>query len=325
MIMKEHAKLKMRKTEKGDIENFRKIQKRIQPKLTDYFLFAVNLIIGSYILAFFCTVSVCAVVEFSVNTFYYSDGLFLILSNVFDSYRAVWQWPAIAAVVLMFWFRCNIRLFNYHFTRSVCNAIKAQKSTYYEHRMTCPRCNYNMEVKTYSHDATVPVGEKVDYYYERIKVGNTDRYVPRKKLTTIYGKETFYSNQAICSSIYCHFHEKKQKRNKYTHYKFFEMPYRISDSLHYAVWTSTDNIRLAGYLRRYRRGIPIVIYFLISLLICFICKRHGYMFVNTFRIQALLIQYLSQLSILLCALLILCIIVQTLIHFFIKPKSTIHC
>ena len=267
-------KLKMPKTEKGNIENFLKIKQAIPLGWKDYFAFVVRAVTGTIIIPFFFKLSIEALLELFATIFESkAPSLLPVLYSVQNIFESL-QWFVYAALVSVYWFRCNIRLYNFHFTKDVVRKIRAQSSL--SGNIRCPRCGYTMTIRSFSEKGKIHTGDRTEYDLEQYRVGNEYRVRTVKKVIPEYRDVEYDRRYAMCQSHYCLFEEKKPYGKDYADYKFFEMPYRISDTLHYAVWTKNDTERLTGNLCRYRHGISIFKYLLMTILIAALSMWRGY-------------------------------------------------
>lgn len=305
-------KLKMPKTEKGNIENFLKIKHAIPLGLKDYFAFVVRAVVGAAIIPIFFKLSIEALLELLATIFEIkAPSMLPILSSVQNIFETL-QWFVYATLVSVYWFRCNVRLYNFRFTNDVVRKIRAQSSL--SGSLRCPRCGYTMTVRSFSEKGKVHTGDRTEYDLEQYRVGNEYRVRTVKKVVPEYRDVEYERQYAMCQSHYCLFEEKKPYGKDSVNYKFFEMPYRISDTLHYAVWTKNDTERLTGNLCRYRHGLSVFKYLLMTVLIMAMSIWRGYGNINFLFRKSELIATLTNLGIYLGVALGISVLLQIAVY-----------
>ena len=316
---KKKNKLKMPKTEKGNLENFLKIRRAIHLGWKDYFAFAVRMILGAIIIPLFCKLSIEALLELLAPVLWKLKPTWLPFlvsaQNTFETF----QWMLYAVLVSVYWFQCNIRTYNFHFTRSAEKQIRSHYS--WDGPLRCPRCGYTMTTKSFSEKGQEKVGERTEYHWEQYRVGKEVRHYSVKEVVPEYRDVEYERQYAMCQSLYCLFEEKKPRGRDYANYKFFEMPYRISDTLHYAVWTSNDTERLTGNLRRYRRGVSLSAYLFMTVLVFALSVWRRYDNIDFLFRSSSLVAALTNLGIYLGAALGLCVIIQLAAHITRKTQE----
>ena len=311
-------KLKMPKTEKGNLDNFLKIKRAIHLGWKDYFAFAVRMILGAVIIPLFCKLSVGALFELFTPVLWSAKPTLLpFLASVQNAYET-FQWLLYAALVSVYWFQCNIRTYNFHFTRLAEKQIRSHHS--WDGPLRCPRCGYTMTIKSFSEKGTEKVGERTEYHWEQYRVGKEVRHYSVKEVIPEYRDVEYERQYAMCQSLYCLFEEKHPRGRDYANYKFFEMPYRISDTLHYAVWTKNDTERLTGNLCRYRRGISVFTYLLLTVLIFALSVWRGYDNISFLFRKTALVAASTNLGTCLGIALGIDILIQVVVHISKKGK-----
>lgn len=312
-------KLKMPKTEKGNIENFLKIKHAIPLGWKDYLAFIVRAVVGAAIIPIFFKLSIEALLELLATIFESRvPSILPVLCSVQNIFEIL-QWLVYAALVSLYWFRCNIRLYNFHFTNDVVRKIRAQSSL--SGTLRCPRCGYTMTVRSFSEKGKEKIGERTEYHMEQYRVGKEVRAYTVKEVIPEYRDVTFERQYAACQSHYCFFEEKKPFGKDAANYKFFEMPYRISDTLHYAVWTDNDTERLTGNLHRYRHGISVFTYLLMTVLVFALSVWRGYDNISFLFREAAFEAALTNLSIYLGVALGISVLIQIVVHITRKKQE----
>lgn len=313
-------KLKMPKTEKGNIENFLKIKHAISLGWRDYFAFALRMILGAVIIPLFWKLSVEALFELLAPVVWNLKPTLLPLlvsvQNTFETF----QWLLYAVLVSVYWFQCNIRTYNFHFTRLAEKQIRSHPS--WDGPLRCPRCGYTMKINSFSEKGQEKVGERTEYHWEQYRVGKEVRHYSVKEVTPEYRDVEYERQYAMCQSLYCLFEEKQPRGRDYANYKFFEMPYRISDTLHYAVWTKNDTVRLTGNLRRYRHGISVFTYLFMTVLIFAISAWRGYDNISFLHRQTAFVEAITNLSIHLGVVFGISMLIQLSIHIAYKQNKS---
>jgi len=312
-------KLKMPKAEKGNLENFLKIKRAIHLGWKDYMAFAVRMILGAAIIPLFCKLSIGALFELLVPILWDLKPTLLPLlvsaQNAFDTF----QWIIYAVLVSVYWFQCNIRVYNFHFTRLAEKQIRSHSS--WDGPLRCPRCGYTMTIKSFSEKGQEKVGERTEYHWEQYRVGKEVRHYSVKEVVPEYRDVEYERQYAMCQSHYCNFEEKQPRGRDYANYKFFEMPYRISDTLHYAVWTRNDTELFAGNLCRYRRGVSLFAYLFMTVLVFALSVWRGYdNYYFLFR-EAALETALTNLSVYLGVALGISVLIQVVVHITHKKQE----
>lgn len=313
--MKNHRqknRLKMPKTEKGNLENFLKIKRAIHLSWKDYFVFAIQMALGTVIIPLFCKLSIGALFELLASILKSAKPAVIpIVTSVQNSFET-FQWLVYAALVSVYWFRCNIRTYNFHFTRDVVRKIRAQFSL--SGTLRCPRCGYTMSVHSFSEKGKEKIGERTEYHMEQYRAGKEIRAYTVKEVVPEYRDVTYERQYAMCQSHYCLFEEKKPYGKDAKNYKFFEMPYRISDTLHYAVWTNNDTVRLTGNLCRYRRGVSMFTCLLMTVLVFVLSVWRGYDNISFLFRETALDAVLTNLSVYLGVALGISVFIQVVVH-----------
>ena len=311
-------KLKMPKTEKGNIENFLKIEHKIPLGWKDYFAFAVRVVVGAVIIPLFLKLSVEALLELFADVFEIkASNMLPFISSVQNTFEVL-QWFIYAVLVSLYWFRCNIRLYNFRFTNDVVRKIRAQSPL--SGSLRCPRCGYYMTVRSFSEKGKEHTGNRTEYDLEQYRVGNEYRVRTVKKVVPEYRDVEYERQYAMCQSHYCFFEEKQPHGRDSANYKFFEMPYRISDTLHYAVWTKNDTERLTGNLRRYRHGISVLTYLFMTVLVFALSVWREYDNISFLFRKTALVAVSTQLGFYLGIALGISILIQIVVHITCKNK-----
>ena len=197
----------------------------------------------------------------------------LRIAFIFERFLYIFQyaqWPLFAVIVTVYWFRCNVKAYNYSFTQSVSAKIRKQLNE--SDALVCPRCNKPMSLKRFTEKIRERTGEHEEYYTEWINFGQKDSYtITRAETVPEYSNVEYKRQYAICENPYCMYKDKRPSKRAVALYKFAEMPYKVSDTINYAVRTKAETNQAAGDIQQYSHGIPLLSYLGISIVMLIIC------------------------------------------------------
>ncbi len=256
--------------EKASLQSLLKIIKEIRLNWFDCVIFAVHSLLGIIILplTFKLVIETLASLAYSLS-FKYAE----YLTPLFERFLYIFQyaqWPLFAVVIAVYWFRCNIKVYNYSFTRSVSADIRRQLAK--SDTPLCPRCEKPMRVQEFTVKIWEKTGEHTEYYTEWVGSG-ADRFpVTQKETVADYSDVEHKRQYAICQNQYCMYKDKRPFKRAVAMYKFAEMPYKIADTINYAVRTKAKSNQAAGDITQYSRGLSLFGYLGICIAMLIVCE-----------------------------------------------------
>ena len=262
-------KNKVSTKEKSGLKEFIKITKTLSLDWMDYFTFSIHILLGAIILPLTFKVGIESVLSLAYTfSFEYANSLSYIVLGINDVFVYA-QWPLIAVIIAIYWLRCNVKVYNYSFTQTM--GAKIRKQLQNSDKLICPRCNKIMTIRSFTEKIREQVGEHDEYYTEWVGTGRDARPVSRKRTVADYSDVEYTRNYAVCQNLHCQYHDKKPYQRDVAIYKFFEMPYKISDTVRYAIRTKDTTTIGAGNIKQYSHGIPLFGYVGIVLILICIC------------------------------------------------------
>lgn len=262
-------KNKVSTKEKSGLKEFIKITKTLSLDWMDYFTFFVHILLGAIILPLTFKVGIESVLSLAYTlSLEYANSLSSIVLGINNVFVYA-QWPLIAVIIAIYWFRCNVKVYNYSFTQTM--GAKIQKQLQNSNKLICPRCDKPMIIRSFTEKIREQVGKHDEYYIEWVGIGKDARPVSQKRTVADYSNVEYTRNYAVCQNPHCQYHDKKPFRSDAAIYKFFEMPYKISDTIRYAIRTKDTTSLGAGNIKQYSHGLPLLGHVGIVLILMCIC------------------------------------------------------
>ena len=256
--------------EKASLQSLLKIIKEIRLNWLDCFTFSIHSLLGAIILplSFKLIIETIAALAHTLSL-EYAESLAPIFERFLNIFQYA-QWPLFAVIVAVYWFRCNVKAYNYSFTQSVGAKIRKQLDA--SDTLTCPRCGKPMSLQRFTEKIREQTGEHKEYYTEWVNFGRKDSYtITRTEIVPEYSNVEYKRQYAICENPYCMYKDKRPSKSDVGLYKFAEMPYKISDTINYAVRTKATTNQAAGDIKQYSHGISLLGYLAICIAMLVIC------------------------------------------------------
>ncbi len=255
--------------EKASLQSLLKIIKEIHLNWLDCFTFSIHSLLGAIILPLTFKLIIETLTELARTlALEYMESL----APVFERFLHIFQyaqWPLFAIIVAVYWFRCNVKAYNYSFTQSM--GVKIRKQLDESDALICPRCGKTMSLQRFTEKIREQTGEREEYYTEEVGFGkNKDTYTA-KRIVPVYSDVEYKRQYAICENPYCMYKDKRPSKSDVGLYKFAEMPYKISDTINYAVRTKATTNQAAGDIRQYSRGVSLLGHLVICITMFAIC------------------------------------------------------
>ena len=256
--------------EKASLQGLLKIIKEIRLNWLDCFTFTIHSLLGAIILPLTFKLIIETIAELARTlALEYMESLAPIFERFLHIFQYA-QWPLFAVIVAVYWFRCNIKAYNYSFTQSVGARIRKQLDD--TDTLICPRCGESMSLKRFTEKIREQTGEHEEYYTEWVNFGRKDSYtITRTEIVPEYSNVEYKRQYAICENPYCMYKDKRPSKRDVALYKFAEMPYKIADTINYAVRTKATTNQAAGDIRQYPHGVSLLGHLVISIAMLAIC------------------------------------------------------
>lgn len=239
--------------EKDNLQGFLKIVSEIRLNGLCVFTFAVHALLGAIILPITFKLAIKTMAEFAYSMLLESNASLASLIEYFLLIFQCIQWPLFAIIVVTYWFRCNVKAYNYCFTQSAGAKIRRQLTE--ANAVICPRCGKPMRIRRFTETVREQTGEHEEYYTEWVNFGQKGSYAIRQtEIVPDYSDVEYDRQYAVCENQYCMYSDKRPCRRDVSLYKFSEMPYRVSDTVNYAVRTKATTNLAAGNIRMYAHG-----------------------------------------------------------------------
>lgn len=255
--------------EKVSLRSLLKIIKEIRLNWLDGFIFTIHSLLGAIIvpLTFKLVIETLTWLAYTLSL-EHMEGLAPIFERFIYIFQYA-QWPLFAVIVAVYWFRCNVKAYNYSFTQLMGARIRKQLGE--SNTLICPRCGKPMSIKRFTEKIREQTGEHKEPYTEWIGFGADKTPIMQTETVADYSDVEYERQYAVCKNQYCMYKDKRPSKRDVALYKFAEMPYKISDTINYAVRTQAKTNRAAGDIKRYARGIALPGYFGIGLLMIAVC------------------------------------------------------
>ena len=255
--------------EKANLKSLLKIIKEIRLNWIACFTFSIHSLLGAIILPITVKLIIETLAELARTLSLEHTESF---APIFEGFLYIFQyaqWPLFAVIIAVYWFRCNIKAYNYCFTQSV--GAKIRKQLDVSKTLICPRCGKAMRLQRFTEKIREQTGEHEEYYTEWVGFGTDKTPITQKEIVADYSDVEYERQFAICQNPYCMYKDKRPSKRDVALYKFAEMPYKISDTINYAVRTKATTNQAAGDIRRYSRGISLPGYLVISIAMFVVC------------------------------------------------------
>lgn len=251
--------------EKANLQGFLKISREIRLDGLSIFTFALNALLGAIVIPLVFKLTIELLAELAHTMMLENDiGIEAFLANFQIMFRYL-QWPLFAAIVAVYWFHCNVKAYNYHFTQFAGSDIRNQLET--SNALICPRCGKPMRIHSFTETITEQTGKHEEYYTEWVNFGREDSYtITQKRFVPDYSDVKYKRQYAVCENRYCMYTDKRPRKADIALYKFSEMPYKISDTVNYAVRTKATTNLAAGNIKQYSHGISLSGYVVIGMI-----------------------------------------------------------
>lgn len=260
--------------EKASLKGFLKIKKTIRLGWPHLFTFFVHFLLGAIFVPLALKLGVETLAELAYRlSLKHAENFAHIFSGLVDIFRHV-QWPLFAVAIAVYWFRCNVKVYNYSFTQSVGVRIRNQLER--TKAPICPRCGGTMQMQHFTEKINEQVGEHEERYTEWVGLGDDKYPVQKTEIVADYANVTYRRQYAECQEPHCMYSDKQPTGRDVDLYKFAEMPYKISDTINYAVRTKAKTNMGAGNIHQYAHGISLKGRILICLLMVVICAIGHY-------------------------------------------------
>lgn len=316
--MKKNKSIPKHSGGKAILHGFLRIVSEIHLNGLSVFTFAVNALLGGIILPITFKLAIETMVEFAYMMLLESNVRLASLIEYFLHIFQYIQWPLFAIIIATYWFRCNVKAYNYCFTQSAGAKIRRQLAE--SHTVICPRCGKPMRIRRFTEIVREQTGEHEEYYTEWVNFGQKDSYAIRQtEIVPDYSDVEYDRQYAVCENQYCMYSDKRPCRRDVSLYKFSEMPFRVSDTLNYAVRTKATTNYAAGNIRQYARGISLFGYIGICIamfVLCALFNLSGAAFLNQ---SNELSMFLGNLIVCESTVLFGCGVFQVIVHLR-KPK-----
>lgn len=255
--------------EKASLQSLLKIIKEIHLNWIACFTFTIHSLLGAIILPLAFKLIIETIAELARTlSLEYMDSVASIFEHFLHIFQYA-QWPLFAVVIAVYWFRCNIKAYNYSFTQSVSAKIRKQLNV--SKTLICPRCGKSMRLQRFTEKIREQTGEHEEYYTEWVGFGTDKTSITQKEIVADYSDVEYERQFAICQNPHCMYKDKRPSKSDVALYKFAEMPYKIADTINYAVRTKATTNHAAGDIHRYSRGILLLGYLVISIVMFVAC------------------------------------------------------
>lgn len=310
--MKKHNRTEYR--ERPTLEGFLKIVQEIRLDGLSIFTFAVNALIGAIVIPLVFKLAVETLAELAHRMMLEHD---IGIATLFENFQIVFQylqWPLFMAIVAVYWFRCNVKAYNYHFTQFA--GVRIRKQLESSNTLICPRCGKPMRIQRFTETIREKTGEHEESYIEwEGTLGQLEqRPVMRTRTVWDFSDVKYNRYYAVCENQYCMYEDKRPSKNDVALYKFSEMPYKISDTVNYAVRTKATTNLAAGNIKRYSHGISLCGYLVIGLILAVIAVIGEFSSITFIDEANLFNNFLVQLAICEGIVLVVSILVQVIVH-----------
>lgn len=292
------------------------VKKDFNFKFKDYLLFAYKFISCTLILCFSVEVCFSALVEFVCRVIFFQQPQLVL--NTAMLFAQIGAWVILAILLPIYWFRVNTKMINYVATIAFIRNINHQKHTSSD--IYCPRCKHIMSINSFKGKQIVYVDDKITYSYDYKDTYDSDgkKHVVRsriKHVEPIYEEEEYTSYYATCQNHLCEFQDYRPVSKSLHRHKFYEMPYRITDTTTYLLYNSSTNGSGYGKTSAYRMGIPTIVFLIISVIVLFLSYKNSYAYINYSMGSDYLIRKLIGLCIIIGITIFASIFVQVYVHY----------
>lgn len=299
--------------EKANLQGFLKIVQEIRLDSLSIFTFSANALLGAIVVPLVFKLAIETLAELAHTMILEND---IGIAAFFETFQIVFQylqWPSFAAIVAVYWFRCNVKAYNYHFTQFAGAKIRNQLET--SNTLICPRCGKPMRIQRFTETITEQTGEHEEYYTEWVNFGQKDSYtITQKRFVPDYSDVKYKRQYAVCENQYCMYADKRPRRSDIALYKFSEMPYKISDTVNYAVRTKATTNLAAGNIKQYSHGISLCGYVVIGMIMLAIAVVGEFSSITFINEANVFYDFLSKLVICNCIVLAASALSQVIVH-----------
>lgn len=298
--------------EKPSLQSLLKIIKEIRLNWLSCFIFVIHSLLCAIILpmTFKLVIETLARLAHTLSLEYMES-----LAPLFERFLYIFQyaqWPLFAVIVAVYWFRCNVKAYNYSFTQSV--GAKIRKQLAESDTLTCPRCGGSMKLQKFTEKIREKTGEHEEYYMEEIGFGKNKDLIMQRETVPEYSDVEYVRQYAICQNQYCMYKDKRPSKRDVALYKFAEMPYKISDTINYAVRTQATTNLASGDILQYSHGVSLLGYLGIGVAMLMICALGDWDCLSFFNQQNDLSAFLINLAISEGVVLCCSIVFQIVVH-----------
>lgn len=237
------------------------VVKRIRLNKDDYWSWFKYFFFGTIIIPIFYILLIEATAEVSQYVFDVRWS-FLDPTNEFSlSQFRIIELVFLLVYTIAFWVRCHIKVYSLNFTRYAEN-----QNRYNKHlgSSLCSRCGEPWEPIDFTNKQTFQTGEKT-WYYKDYPLGYDSYPKLRKKVDPIYKEIEVEERRYQCQKQYCGF----SKSSAASFGRMSLMPYKIADTVSYALKTDSTERYKAGNVLSYKRGISVFWYCIFTILLCF--------------------------------------------------------
>jgi len=308
--------------EKANLQSFLKITKSIRLDWLDCFTFFIHALLGAFIVPVTFKFGVETLLELAYTlSLDHLEGLIPLFKYLIGLFQYA-QWPLFAVAIASYWFRCNVKVYNYSFTQTAGARIRRQIEG--SGALICPRCGEPMRIQRFTEKIREQTGEHEEYYTEWVGFGNDKHPVQQKEIVADYSDVEYTRQYAVCQNQYCMYNDKRPSKRDVALYKFAEMPYKIPDTINYAVRTKAKTNIAAGNIRQYAHGISLLGHLAICALSVVICIFGEYSCLQFLNNQDILNTFLINLAITEGAVLICSLIFQLVVHIRFRKTTYNH-
>lgn len=301
------------------IQQFEHIKETYPNTLIEYIIFAFWSFLGTLILPIFLKVSIDALEEYTrVFPVGHNWKVLCKYINVTALFAQKYLWLICSLAIAIYWFRNNIKIFNYSFSLLLSNAVHLQLNHRY---IQCPRCGWEMEKKFFSEKERQVVDYQKKEYYEYERHGDQYYQVIKTEEVPIYATWKNERKYAVCTNPYCGFRIQKPHGQDIAHHKFSSMPCRVKDTLLYMVNTQANERKHSGDVFSYWGGISLAAYLVLIGLIFSFCDIKGYECATFLVDKEQFGLYLRSLYLPISVTLAVCMCLQVLIHSIYKKTK----
>ncbi len=309
---------------RSQIHQFELIRKSIKNSSplgkVDYFTFAVQVVAGTIIIPIFLKLGIDLLLEL-LHNYIMENNLrkWLHPLYVVSDFYKMHQVTLFMVFVIVHWFRCNVKLYSYRYSRTATSMIIHQAKDYGV--PVCPRCGEFMTLDFVTESERVQVGTKVKTYYAYDDSGPNARLKKFEDRTPVYMNEHHIRNFYICKNSDCGLKTKIPKKTDMAFYRFSEMPYRIKDALQFILGIGSKKKKNPGDVEYYRSGISLRGRLLLIGILFVSCDLKGYESIVFLMRKWMFVDFLELLYIPVICSLIAAAIVQVFIHLFQRKKD----